>query len=373
MKSCFRLALLVLAGSLPAGAQELVPVNLFVADLTDDNGAVKIGAPRKLTGDRGISSQPAFSPDGKSVVFVARRDSANAQSDVYRIDLATGAETRITSTPEMENSPTITPDGKLMVIRWVPETLFKEWGPWLYDVKTGQPLSGVLPGPDTVGYYVRVDSVTYAMVRPRNPSNVAIFDTRSRKMTDYEGPVGNLPPQLVPGRRAISYARTDSLGRNEIRELDLATLKSSTIAPAVLGRVAHAWTPRGEILMGKGNKVYALRPGSGAQWREIAAFTDRELRSITAYTVSPAGDKLILLSPVKPQLHQLINDSLEAGRTTTEALAPYEGLSLEVLASLYEISRGNLTALANAQKRRRPGDAALIDAFFSRFAPPPAR
>jgi hypothetical protein len=121
--------------------------------------------------------------------------------------------------------------------------------------------------------------------------------------------------------------------------------------------------------MGKGNRLYALRPGSGAQWREISSFADRELRSVTAYTVSPAGDKLILISPVKPQLHQVINDSLEAGRTITEALAPFDGLSLEVLSAQYEISRGALTSLANAQKRRRPGDAALIDAFFSRFAP----
>jgi dipeptidyl aminopeptidase/acylaminoacyl peptidase len=370
MKFVLYLALLILAMTPAVRAQELVPVNLYVADLEYENGTLKVGAPRKLTGDRGISSQPAFSPDGKSIVFVARRDSANAQSDVYRIDLATGAETRITSTPEMENSPTITPDGKLMVIRWVPETLFKEWGPWVYDVKTGQPVAGVLPGPDTVGYYVRVDSVTYAMVRPRNPSNVAIFDTRSKTMTDYEGPVGNLPPQLIPGRRAISYARTDSLGQNEIRELDITTRRTSSIAPAVVGRIAHAWTPRGDLIMGKGNTLYALRPGAGAQWREIASFTNRELRSLTAYTVSAAGDKLILISPVKPQLHQVINDSLEAGRTLTEALAQFQGLSLEVLSFQYEISRGALTGLANAQKRRRPGDAALIEAFFGRFAPP---
>ena len=122
--------------------------------------------------------------------------------------------------------------------------------------------------------------------------------------------------------------------------------------------------------MGKGNKVYALRPGSAAQWREIASFTDRELRGVTAYTVSPSGDRLILISPAKPGLHGVINDSIEAGRTMTEALAPFEGLSVEVLAAQYEISRGALTALANAQKRRRPGDAALIDSFFGRFAPP---
>lgn len=274
------------------------PVNLYVADLTYANGAVQIGAPRKLTGDRGINSQPSFAPDGKSIYFVSRRDSANGQGDIYRIDLATGVETRITNTPEMENSPTITPDGKLMVIRWTPATLFKEWGPWIYDMN-GQPLKGVLPGPDTVGYYVRVDSVTFAMMRPKTHNAVALFDTRKRTMTDYDGPSANLPPQLIPGQRAISYTRPDSVRGNRIRRLDLITHDTTEIAPTVPGKIVHAWTPRGTILMGKDNAIFALTPPAKT-WTQVAAFSDPELQSINAYVVSPKGDKLIMISPVKP-------------------------------------------------------------------------
>jgi hypothetical protein len=216
-------------------AQAPAPVNLFVADLTYTNNSVTIGAPRKLTGDRGINSQPSFSPDGKSIYFVSRRDSVNGQGDVYRITLATGVEKRITSTPEMENSPTVTPDGKLMVIRWVPATLFKEWGPWIYNM-SGKPLHGVLPGPDTVGYYVRADANIFAMVRPTTRRSIALFDTRTGKMTDYDWPVANLPPQRIPGQHAVSYTRPDSVGGNQIRRLDIATHDTTVIAPAVPGR-----------------------------------------------------------------------------------------------------------------------------------------
>ena len=136
-------ALCAASAPVHAQTQQSTPVNLFVADLTYASGSVHIGTPRKLTGDRGINSQPAFTPDGRSILFV-RRDSANGQGDVYRIDLATGKETRITNTPEMENSPTVTPDGRLMVIRWIPSTLFKEWGPWVYDMN-GHPLKACFP------------------------------------------------------------------------------------------------------------------------------------------------------------------------------------------------------------------------------------
>lgn len=364
--------LVALASALPVAAshaQALVPVNLYSAELTWVGGTLRIGAPKKLTGDRGISSQPSFTPEANAILFVSRRDSANAQSDIYRIDLATGAEDRITNTPEMENSPTITPDGKLMVIRWIPATLFKEWGPWIYDID-GRPAKGVLPSPDTVGYYARLDSVTFAMMRPKSRPAIAIFDTRSRTMTDYDWPVANLPPQLVPGKRAISYARTDSLGRNRIRRLDLVSKQSSDVAPALRGRTVHTWTQRGTILMGRGNKVFALDPAVDTVWRQVAAFSDPELQSISSYVISPAGDKVILISPVKPALHTAIRDSLQSGRSVDEALLPYRGRTAPAIASAYDISSSPLIALAVEQARKSQGAAAMqLVQFIELVAP----
>lgn len=273
------------------------PVNLFVADLTYSNGQVHVGTPRKLSGDRGINSQPSFTPDGKAILFV-RRDSANAQGDIFRIDLKTGAETRITSTPEMENSPTALADGSLMVIRWTPETLFKEWGPWIYDMK-GSPKKGVLPGPDTVGYFMPLDSVTFAMMRPKSVRAVAIFDRRTGTMTDYDFGAANLPPQRIPRQRAISYTRVDSVAGNRIRRLDLVTHDTTEIAPALPKKTVHTWTPRGTIIMGQRNAIFTLTPPAKT-WTQIAAFDNPELQDINTYVVSPSGDKLILISPLRP-------------------------------------------------------------------------
>jgi TolB protein len=280
-----------------SAAQATVPVNLYVADLIWTGDSMRVGTPRKLTADRGINSQPAFTPDGKSILFV-RRDSTAGQSDVYRIDLATGTESRVTSTPENENSPTVTPDGNIMVIRWVPATLFKEWGPWIYDVK-GQPMRGVLPSPDTVGYYVRLDSARFAVMRPKSRFAVAIFDSRTGTTTDYDWPVATLPPQLIPGQNAVSYTRVDSVGGNRIRRLDLVSHDTTEIAPALPGKRVHAWTPRGTIVMGKDNVIYSLKPPAKT-WTPVATFADRELQDINAYVVSPRGDRIILISPVSP-------------------------------------------------------------------------
>lgn len=354
----------------PAGAQEFVPVNLYVADIVEAAGTVRVGTPRKLTGDRGVNSQPSFTPDGKSILFVGRRDSANAQSDVYRIDLGTGEETQITRTPEMENSPTVTPDGRLMVIRWIQATLFREWGPWRYDMQNGVPLDGVLPGADTVGYYVRVDSVTYAMVRPKSRTTVAIFDARKKTMTDRDGPVANLPPQLIPGSRAISYTRVDSVGHHQITRLEVAGGESTPIVPTLRDRIVHAWTPGGTILMGRGNRIFARNPVRDREWKQVAAFADKELRNINTYAISPDGKQLILISPVKPPLQVVIKDALQDGKTVAQVLSGIESQSAEALRGSYEISRAGLNGLVAERKRLNEADVERLERFVARIVPP---
>ncbi len=330
-------------------AQTPTPVNLYVADLTYRDGSVQVSNPRKLTGDRGVNSQPSFSVDGKSILFVSRRDTTG-QSDVYRIDLATGAETQVTRTPENENSPTPTADGGVMVIRWTPPTLFKEWGPWIYD-RNGAPVHGVLPGPDTVGYYVRIDSTKFAMMRPKSRPAVALFDAATGAMTDYDWPVANLPPQLVPSRHAITYTRTDRLGHNEIRQLDLGSLQTSSLAPTIVGRVVHAWTPNGFILMGKGNEVFALKPGSRGMWKKVATLHQQGLQGLTTYVVNSSGDRVILISPLEPPLHQAIRDSLQAGRNASDVVAALRKAGANET-SKFDVSESGIAGLGSERVQR---------------------
>src|SRR5688500_15630249 len=126
-------ALLLLAAPQTATAQGPNPLNLWVADLTWTGNRLNVGTPVKLTNDNGSNSQPSFTPDGRAIVFSASRDTgAAARSDIDRIELATGVETRVTKTPENENSPTVNERGEYVAVRWVPATLFKEFGIWRY-------------------------------------------------------------------------------------------------------------------------------------------------------------------------------------------------------------------------------------------------
>ena len=311
-------AVTLLAAAPPALAmQGQNPVNLWVVDLAWAGGKLTVGTPVKLTNDVGSNSQPSFTPDGRAVVFSALRDTGSAaRSDIYRIELASRAETRVTSTPENENSPTVNERGEYVAVRWVPATLFKEFGPWVY-APDGTPTRGVLPAPDTTGYYTPLDDGNYALTRPKSKTfTLGLFDARSGAIADVDSGIPALPAQRIPGERALSYVRIDSLdSRHTIRRIDLATRKTADIGPTLVGRTAHAWVPgRNTILMAKGNALYA-RAANESSWRVVATFDHPDLRNASAYVVSPRGDKLVLTSPKRLGLATVLRDSLEAGHS----------------------------------------------------------
>lgn len=65
--------------------------------------------PRRLTVDKGIESNPVFSPDGKTIAFNASYD---GNADVYVVSVDGGVPTRLTWHPSPDNVCDFTPDGK---------------------------------------------------------------------------------------------------------------------------------------------------------------------------------------------------------------------------------------------------------------------
>src|ERR1051325_8641490 len=63
---------------------------------------------RRLTSDGGISSSPAFSPDGRTIAFSAQYD---GNVDVYTVSADGGAPTRLTWHPGNDIVHSFTPDG----------------------------------------------------------------------------------------------------------------------------------------------------------------------------------------------------------------------------------------------------------------------
>jgi len=339
-------------------AQGQNPTNLWSVSLAWRGDRLVTGTPEKLTHDDGINSQPSFTPDGRAIVFSATRDTGTtARSDIYRYDFASRVETRITKTPENENSPTVNSRGEYIAVRWVPATLFREYGPWVYS-RDGTPLRGLLPGGDTTGYYTPIQRGRYILTRPKSRSfTIAMFDSAVGTIVDLDSGVPALPVQRIPRHRAISYVVIDSASaRHEIRRYDLVTRRAVSVARALPGRTAHAWLPDGRtVLMAKGNTLYMRRTESRGDtaWRVVSTFSDPGLRHASAYVISPDGRRLILTSPRRPQLAVILRDSLEAGRKAIDVTPAVLAWRASGRLADYDVSEAGLSALGDAWLGRK--------------------
>lgn len=86
--------------------------NTHIFTLSADNG----GTPHQITSGAYNHGAPHWMPDGKSIVFSGLR-MADAEyqwreSDIYRIDVASGAVKQLTTRRGPDNNPTPSPDGK---------------------------------------------------------------------------------------------------------------------------------------------------------------------------------------------------------------------------------------------------------------------
>ncbi|MFI5225883.1 MAG: S9 family peptidase [Candidatus Limnocylindrales bacterium] len=86
---------------------------LWIVDAAD-------GTARRLSGGNGSVGSPAWSPDGSRIAFAADRRPDRDQmwhAQVYVVDVATGAETRITDNGHaLFDEPTWLPDGKTLAV-----------------------------------------------------------------------------------------------------------------------------------------------------------------------------------------------------------------------------------------------------------------
>lgn len=85
------------------------------------------GTPRQITSGEWSAGAGQWTPDGKALVYSAGQRVPDAeyewrQSDVYSVDVATGAIKQLTTRRGPDNSPAVSPDGKLIAYTGNDET-----------------------------------------------------------------------------------------------------------------------------------------------------------------------------------------------------------------------------------------------------------
>jgi dipeptidyl aminopeptidase/acylaminoacyl peptidase len=286
------LACLLAASSL--AAQSAPPAtDIYLVRLRGNAGGAVSDPPVNLTHRPGYDNQPAFTSNGRAILYTAILN--DGQADTYRLDLATRATTRLTRTPESEYSPTPMPTGGgFSVVRVEADSAQRLWA---FNAQGEAPVL-LLPNIAPVGYHLWLDDHTLALFVLGSPNSLEIADTQTDTGRVIAHDIGR-SLQQVPGSKRFSFlAHADSAWYLETAD--------PTVADGAIRRIIAmppradyvVWESPAAVLTAAGTVVYRLdlSAGPSARWTPIADFKEDGLRDLSRLALSPDGRWLAVVA-----------------------------------------------------------------------------
>jgi dipeptidyl aminopeptidase/acylaminoacyl peptidase len=268
--------------------------DIFLAPFSARGTVVTVGRASNITDSPGYDNQPFFTPDGTAIFFTSNRGAR--QTDIYRYEIASGATSRVTTTPEGEYSPTVTPDGAhLSVVRVEADATQRLWRFTL----DGRDPELVLDGVKPVGYHAWIDDHTLALFVLGPPATLKIADTRTGRAEEVARGIGRSVLR-VPRSSRVSYVDKDEDGSLMVREFDPKTHSATTLVAAVAGasEADLAWTPDGVLLMAYKDVLYSWKRDDRG-WTRGADLAALGMHGVTRIAVSPTGDRIAFVAGEK--------------------------------------------------------------------------
>ena len=293
-----------------ASAQGAQGTDIHLIPLTPRGELLALGRPVNITARPGYDNQPSFTPDGAAILYTSIRD--DAQSDIYRYDIATRRTTRVTTTPESEYSATVMPGGtRMSVIRVERDSTQRLWSFALDGTDPRVVLEAIKP----VGYHAWADDTTLVLFVLGSPATLQVANAHTGIARQLVGGIGRSINRM-PGGQGISFVHKVSPTEWWIRGLDPRTDSIQALAQTLGGSEDHAWLSDGSALMARNDSLFrwvpeghaGIRfagarpapPGTARGWDLIATFTEPGLRRISRLAVSPRGDFIALVSGEAP-------------------------------------------------------------------------
>lgn len=292
-------SLLPLPAALRAQAASAAPpsrgTDVYVADLRRRDGDPAIGQLRRVTNADGYHNQPAFTSDGRAILFSAAPGGGpGAPPDIYRYDLRAKKADRVTSTPESEYSPAPLPgSGHFTVVRVERDSAQRLWR--LND--EGLVVTPVLPRERRVAYYAWSDSASMVLaLLDSGGLSLHVADAVTGVLTRVAHPVGR-SIQRIPGRAAVSFVQRDSAGRAWLMELDVASRQTRQLVPLPDGAEHHAWLRDGTVIAGTPRGLLFTRPAvAGDPWHHVRGQPNGPPLAVSRVTVSAKGDRIAFVA-----------------------------------------------------------------------------
>ncbi|MGD1961365.1 MAG: hypothetical protein ACFB2Y_21100 [Fulvivirga sp.] len=260
---------------------------VYVFKLNQVGDSYTINEPQNVTYENpGYDNQPHFLPKGESMYYVSTK---NGQTDVAEVEFREFSWSWLSSTDGSEYSPTPLPDNSgFSAIR-----LEKDGTQLLYKYMNDFSEPTVLVPDLKIGYHCWFDQSTIVAFVLGEPATLRVYDLEIESNLILDKNIGR-SLHKIPGKERVSYISKETTPW-QIKEIDPISGSSEPIIETVEGAEDMAWTPDGDIIMGKENTLYKYSPERDKKWIKMADLDDFELKGITRIAVSPKGDRIAVV------------------------------------------------------------------------------
>ena len=268
---------------------QLPDTDIFLADVKTENGKISFGNPVNITNRKGYDNQPYFTPDSKSIFYVAVLDTT--QSDIYKYDLMTKIKTRITNTKESEYSPSYSPDMKTITVVRVDS----DAGQRFYKLPINNTHNAeLIKGTDAIGYYVWLNDSMLAMFILGDAMSLQLLNINTHEKKLVASDIGRCL-KLSNDKKSLLFVIKQNKTEWSIFKMDIASFILKRMVSTLKDNEDFAIMPDATLLMGSEGKLFQFNPDADVDWKEIADFSTT-LKSFYRITMSQKGDKIALVA-----------------------------------------------------------------------------
>lgn len=270
-------------------AQTPPGTEIYLLDIKTSKEKLILSNAVNVTNKPGYDNQPYFHPDKPLLYFTSANE--DNRTDILSFNYANQKTERVTTTPEREYSPTVTPDKKFISTIIQRDNGAQDLGK--YPVDGGAPQ--ILLDKYLVGYHAWANDHTLITFVLGQPHTLHFYNFKTNLDTVVATNIGR-SLHKIPTEDAFSFTQRDADGNWFIRKLNITTLEISTITPCLPG-VEHdlTWTPDGKILMSDEKQLFVFDPSGKKEWIALLLPENFTPKSISRLAVNPKGNKLAIV------------------------------------------------------------------------------
>lgn len=284
MKFVFTSAFCLLTSCLFA---QLPDCDIFLFDIKDSAGQVSLRNPVNITNRKGYDNQPAFSPDGKYILYSSQKDSAG-QTDIYRYDLKTKTVSPFTQTPTSEYSPTFTPDGKGVSVVMVEKDSAQRL--WKFPITGGEPVC-IMKNVPAIGYHAWINKDSVALFVLTKPAfTLQIMNINLQKPSFVADSIG----RCMRMKNGKLWFTVKAGHFHNVFELSFSDKKATLIG--ILESEDYCFYSKDKVWSVSENSILAGFMNSKDGAAEVADLSKFGITKPTRITVSPDGKRLAVVT-----------------------------------------------------------------------------